>query len=210
MVVRGSTGPNSLVNTGRAITEEKLKNAQSISDVIENYPSNWITDYNSVTVATTINEITIEAIGPDDKLTKEQKAIFETATNILLVVQYQKANNKNEIQNRQMNVSLVVTPEVEAKYKGGYEKMITYLKDKTLSSINDKNFNHLPQPSISFIVDGDGKVENVKLVKTSHDNEIDSLLINALKNMPNWKPATNKNGKKIKQEFMLNVGQDGC
>ena len=210
MVVRGGTGPNSLVNTGRAISEEKLKNAQTISDVIENYPSNWITDYNSVTVATTVNGKTIEAIGPDDKLTNQQKQIFKTASNVLLVVQYQKENNKNEIQNRQMNVSLVVTPDIEAEYIGGYELMISDLKENSLTIINEKNLNYLPQPSISFVINKDGVVENVKLEATSNDAKIDALLIKTVQNMPNWKPATNKDGVNIKQGFMLNVGQNGC
>tara|TARA_B100000809_G_scaffold125132_2_gene123404 strand:+ start:769 stop:1623 length:855 start_codon:yes stop_codon:yes gene_type:complete len=210
MVVRGGTGPNSLVSTGRAISEEKLKNAQTISDVIENYPSNWITAYNSVTVATTVNSKTIEAIGPDDKLTIEQKEIFKTATNILLVVQYQKENNQNEIQNRQMNVALIVTPKIEAEYIDGYDKMISYLKENSLNKINDKNFSHLPQPSISFVINAQGDVENVKLEATSRDKEVDVLLIKKVQNMPKWKPATNKEGINIKQEFMLNVGMDGC
>jgi TonB family protein len=210
MVVRGSIGPNSLVSTGRAISEEKLKNAQTICDVIENYPSNWITDYNSVTVATTVNGKTIEAIGPDEKLTSEQKEIFKTASNVLLVVQYQKENNKNEIQNRQMNVALIVTPQIEAEYIGGYEKMISYLKDESLNVINDKNFSHLPQPSISFVITAQGTVENVKLEASSRDEEVDALLIKAIQNMPSWKPATNKDGVNIKQEFILNIGQDGC
>jgi len=210
MVVRGSVGPNSLVRTGRAIAEEKLRNAQTISDVIENYPSNWITAYNSVTVATTVNGKTIEAIGPDDKLTIEQKEILKTASNILLIVQYQKENNKNEIQNRQMNVALIVTPVIEAEYVGGYENMISYLKTNSLKRINDKNFSHLPQPSISFVINENGIVENVKLEATSWDEEIDQLLVELVQNMPKWSPAVNKEGKTIEQEFILNVGQNGC
>jgi len=210
MIVRGSNVSNSLVRTGRSITEDKLKNAQTISDVIENYPSNWIADYNSVTVVTTVNGKTIEAIGPDDKLTKEQRDIFKTASNLLLVVQYQKENNKHEIQNRQMNVSLVVTPDIEAEYIGGYELMISDLKENSLTIINDKNFSYLPQPSISFVINEVGVVENVKLETTSRDAEIDALLIKTVQNMPNWKPAKNKAGVNIKQEFMLNVGQNGC
>lgn len=210
MVVRGSSGSNSLTRTGRPIKEEKIRNAQTIADVIENYPSNWITAYNSVSVVTTINDKTIEAIGPDDKLTNEQKEILKTATNVLLIVQYQKENNKNEIQNRQMNVPLVVTPKTEAKYIGGFDKMISYLKSNSLKEINSKNFTHLPQPSISFIINEDGEAESVKLIDTSRDEEIDQLLIDLIKNMPKWTPAKNKDGVTIKQEFMLNVGQDGC
>ena len=109
-----------------------------------------------------------------------------------------------------MNVALIVTPSIEAEYIDGYDKMISYLKERTLASINDKNFNHLPQPSISFVINAQGDVENVKLEATSRDEEVDALLIKTVQNMPKWKPATNKEGINIKQEFMLNVGIDGC
>lgn len=210
MVQRGSFSPNSILRTGRAITEEKLKNAQTVSDVIENYPSNWISDYNSVTVSASINGKIIEATGPDDKLTLKQKKLFKNASSVFLSVQYQKKNNRDQVQNRQMNVSFVVTPKVEAEYIGGYKKMIAYLKENSLDQINAKNFSHRPQPSVSFIIDENGAVEKVKLEETSRDKEIDQLLIKLIQNMPSWKPAVNKGGLQIKQEFVLNIGQDGC
>lgn len=210
MVVRKSFGSNSILRTGRAITEEKLKTVNKIDDIIDNYPSNWISDYNSVTISASINGEIIEITGPDDNLTIEQKNLFKNASSFLLVVQYQRENDNGEIQNRQMNVPLVVTPEVEAEYVGGYEKMIKYLKKNSLSQINNKGFTHLPQPSISFVVSKDGIIENVKLKDTSRDKEIDQLLIEVVKTMPKWSPAKNKNGLAIEQEFTLNIGQDGC
>ncbi len=210
-MVQGSTMySNKQQFYSRPITQEKLKGAQLISDVIENYPSNWISAYNSVEISTTINGKTVKAIGKNATLTKRQKQLFNTATNILISVQYQKKNDNDQVQNRQMNVFMVVTPEKEAEYVGGYYQMIAYLKDNSLDKIAAKKFTHLPQPAISFTVSEDGTTENVKLIDTSRDDEIDQLLIELIEKMPKWSPAKNVEGLNVKQEFVFNVGMDGC
>ena len=210
MVMRGSFGLNSILRTGKAITQEKLNNAKTIADIIEGFPSNWISGYNSVTVSSSVNGKIVEEHGTDENLTAAQKELFDNASSILIIVQYQKKNNAGEIQNRQMNVPFVVTPEKEAEFIGGYDKMIEYLKENSLAQIDAKDFSHLPQPTISFIVSKEGNVEKVNLKETSRDEEIDQLLIELVKNMPQWSPAVNKNGKAIEQEFSLNIGQNGC
>ncbi|MGB0881960.1 MAG: energy transducer TonB [Vicingaceae bacterium] len=210
MVMRGSFGSNSILRTGKAITQEKLNNAKTIADIIENFPSNWISGYNSVTVSSSVNGKIVEEHGKDENLTVAQKELFNNASSILIIVQYQKENNSGEIQNRQMNVPFVVTPEKEAQFIGGYDRMIEYLKENSLAKIDAKGFAHLPQPTISFIVSKEGNVEKVTLKETSRDKEIDQLLIEVVKNMPQWNPAVNKNGEPIEQEFSLNIGQNGC
>jgi len=210
MVRRGCFNPNSILNTGRAITEQKINNAQSIDHLIDNYPHNWIYGYNSVTVSANVNGKIIEKHGKDEKLTDDQKELMQNASSILLVVQYQRKNDAGEVQNRQMNVPLIVTPKTEAEYEGGYNQMITYLKENSLKEINAKNFNNLPQPTLSFIINKKGVAENVQLKATSGDKEIDQLLVEVIERMPKWKPAINDNGDNIKQEFVLNIGQDGC
>ena len=210
MVMRGSFGSNSILRTGKAITQEKLNNAKTIIDIIEGFPLNWISGYNSVTVSSSVNGKIVEEHGKDENLTVAQKELFNNASSILIIVQYQKENNSGEIQNRQMNVPFVVTPEKEAEFVGGYDKMIEYLKENSLAKIDAKEFSHLPQPTISFIVSKEGNVEKVSLKETSRDEEIDQLLIKLVKNMPKWNPAINKNGQAIEQEFSLNIGQNGC
>lgn len=209
-VMRASFGSNAILRTGKAITQEKLRNAKTIADIIENYPSNWISAYNSVTVSSSVNGKIVEEHGVDENLTIAQKKLFNNASSILIIVQYQKENNSGEIQNRQMNVPFVITPEKEAEFIGGYDKMIEYLKENSLAKINAKEFSHLPQPTVSFTVTKEGNIKNVELKETSRDAEIDQLLVELVKNMPKWTPAISKNGEPIEQEFSLNIGQNGC
>ncbi|MBL4594431.1 MAG: energy transducer TonB [Flavobacteriales bacterium] len=195
------------------ITKEKLQQANSISDVIENYPSSWISDYNSVEISIILNGKELKAIGADAILTKEQKELFnliEIGTDVHIDVNYKKENYNAVIENRQMNVSMTVTPKKEAEYLEGYNQMISYLKENSTDQISAKNFKLLPQPSISFIVNENGNIENVELIKTSGDDEIDKLLVELVEKMPKWNPAKNAKGLPVKQGFVLEIGQGRC
>ena len=193
----------------RPITRQKLNDAKAISDIIENYPHNWIQNYNSVVISGVGNNENSEATGPNVNLTKEQKELLSSATEIHIAVHYQKKNYNDQIQNRQMNTSFVVIPENQAEFKGGYDNMIAYLKEKSLSKINDKNLM-LPQPKIYFVVNENGDVKNAEVTQTSGNNDIDNMLIQMVEDMPQWKPAKNSEGVAVKQKFALDIGFDGC
>jgi len=194
----------------RPITREKLSKAKSISDLIENYPSTWIKDYNSVQISTTENGEEIITSGPNETLTKDQKQLFKTASNLNIIVNYQKKNHDEKIQNRQMEVSLVVTPKKQAEYKGGYDKMITYLRENSINQIIAKNLGYLPKLSIDFVINSTGKTESVDLNKSSGNDDIDGLLIKLVQNMPEWNPAINEKGENVQQKFTLDIGEDNC
>jgi len=136
----------------RAITKEKLSNANSIADLIENYPNNWIKDYNSVNISTILNNKTITAKGSNASLTQEQKELLDKASELLITVHYQKKNYNDQLENREMNVSLIVTPKIEAEYVGGYEKMITYLEENSLDQIEAKKLGDRPQSIVNFTI----------------------------------------------------------
>ena len=197
----------------KTITEQELNKAKLVDDLIANYPSSWIQDYRSVEIEINIDGETIKTSSPCNVLTKKQKSLLKslkTTSGIVIKINYNKKNYNDNIEKRQMNVSMVVTPEVEAEYEGGYKEMITYLKNNSQDEIAAKNFTHLPQPSITFIVNENGETEDVKLIDTSRDREIDQLLVKLVQQMPKWKPAKNEKGDYVKQEFILMIGQDGC
>lgn len=204
-IVKGGSGQN----FQRPIDRQKLVKANSISDIIENYPENWIKDYNSVSISTIGENGTTESIGENAILTTEQKELLSSAHEIHITVSYKKANHNNTIQNREMNTSFVVIPEIQAEYNGGYDKMISYLKDNSLKEINAKNLI-FPQSVISFIVNENGDIEHPELSQTSGDKSIDNMLVKMLKGMPQFTPAENAEGIKVKQKLTLSIGVDNC
>ncbi len=205
---------NSQQMFSNTITQEKLNQAKLIDDIIENYPSNWIKDYRSVSIQAIIDGKEIEAISINNILTLAQKKLLSSVnidSGVIVSVKYKTKNAvTNTIENREMKLSMGVGPKVEAEFIGGYAQMIDYLKENSLERIAAKKFNRLPQPSISFIVNENGLTENVKLTNTSGDNDIDLLLIELVKKMPKWEPAKNTKGLSVKQEFEFSIGMDGC
>ena len=214
-IVRGKYGSSMMTEPFRhATTVQELKKARFISDVITDYPFNWITDYRSVEVLTRSNGKEIREVGSNNSLTSGQKDLFNSVdinSYVIITVGYKTKNavtGKDE--DREMKVGIGVVPETKAAYDGGYDKMISYLKENTINEIVAQNLNYLPQPSISFVVNENGETENVKLVKTSGNDEIDKLLVKVIELMPKWKPAKNAKGLPVKQEFVLDIADEGC
>lgn len=195
-------------------TKSGIENAKLISDIVTEYPFNWISDYSSVEIATTKNGREIKEVGPNEVLTLKQQQLIKSVdinSYLAVTVKYKTKNSTTDIlETREMNVSVAIVPEVKASYAGGYDEMIKYLKENSLKQIVSKNFSHLPQPTVSFAVNELGETENVKLISTSRDKDIDKLFVYLIKKMPKWEPAKNGDGLPVKQEFVLTVGQNGC
>ena len=200
----------------RSVTMEKLNEAKLISDFIIGYPVNWIDEYVSVDILATCNGKFMKAISPNITLNAEQKNILNTVdlgTGIIINVKYKSRNIENNIiENKIMNVSMMVIPEVEAEYVGGEQQLKKYLRESVISKISETTYKLL-QDSIAiviFTVNEEGEIINGKISKTSGDLKTDKLLLEAIYKMPKWKPAKNSKGKKVKQEFEFSVGNSGC
>jgi hypothetical protein len=94
----------------RPITKDKLDKSLLISDFIDGYPSNWITDYVSVEVSGTNGGKLQTAMGINTALSVAQKSILnntDMATDIMVNVVYK---SKNSITNMDENKTMAVNP----------------------------------------------------------------------------------------------------
>ena len=63
----------------------------------------------------------------------------------------------------------------------------------------------------NFVVNENGQVTDVKLTHPSEDKNADEILINAICNMPKWKPAKDDDGSLTSQNFVLMAGdKESC
>lgn len=87
------------------------------------------------------------------------------------------------------------------EFPGGEEKLYEYLgKNITYETCLDY---HKFKLYISFIIEKDGSISNVKEAK--NDEEKMALkIINAIKNMPKWIPGEQE-GKKVRVKYILPV-----
>ena len=196
------------------VKKEALVEAKTMSDIYSGYPTSWITDYVSAEISATCNGKVIKAMSTNDVLSTEQKnilAIADLGTDIIIDVKYKHKNSvTNNIDLKKLHTSVSLVPEIEAEYIGGHNQMLQYLKDKVINSIPETTLKQLQLASVKFIVNEEGEIEHAQLSKTSEDQKIDNLLLEAINKMPKWKPAQGSNGLKIKQEFVFSVGNQGC
>ena len=98
----------------------------------------------------------------------------------------------------------LIDPEIMAEYPGGTKAMLKYLRDSVMNKINiTKDESYILRPVYSKItIDETGKVTNPKIIRSSNVASVDSLMMKALGNMPNWKPGS-VFGKIKKQDFNI-------
>jgi TonB family protein len=99
--------------------------------------------------------------------------------------------------------------DTDAGFVGGDDRMVSYIKEKVLAFVAP-GIGWLKPPALNFTVDAHGRTEDVKLIKSSGNVELDHLLIQLFVDMPVWEPATDANGERVKQAFEFTVGSGGC
>ncbi len=196
----------------KPVLSEQLNEARAMVDINPDYPSSWIaeSDYISSEIKVICEGDVVATKGKNHLLSEAQKNALKKAdsgTSIDVEIKY---NAKNSITNlidvKTMNFSVSLIPEKEAEYIGGQEKMKAYLKENAVDKINESANNNFELAKVRFIVDESGKTINAEISKSSEDEIIDQLILEAISNMPNWMPAESSDGRKVRQEFEFIVG----
>jgi TonB family protein len=196
------------------VKSETLAVAKSLSDFIPDYPIHWISNYTSVEISATGNGKLMKARSANDVLSTEQKNILKSAdlgTQIIINI---KDKNKNSVTDalydRSFDISMMVIPEVEAEYVGGYQKLSKYLHDTVIKTMYENIPEQFQQGIVNFTVNEKGEITNAKISASTGDKSTDKLLLDAINKMPKWKPAENPKGIRVKQDFQFSVGNGGC
>lgn len=100
-------------------------------------------------------------------------------------------------------------PVTEATFIGGNDQIVSYLKENIVPHVA-MGIGWLKPPIVNFTVNAQGATEDVVLVGTSGNSELDERLIEVIENMPPWKPAMDANGKATAQAFEFHVVQAAC
>ncbi len=203
-----------------SITKEKLNEAHTLIDLNNEandlnlyYKSSWIREYISVEILTSYKGKIRKAVSKNDTLSQEQKDIMNMAdvgTDISVKVQYIPENTLTHNDIKEIDFSFTVDPESEAKYPGGQQQLKQYLKEKAIDKIPDGSFKNYDLTAIKFTINEEGKIIDAHVFESEYqtykNEKIDKLLLETIRNMPCWKPAEYSNGIKVKQEFVLTVG----
>jgi hypothetical protein len=192
-----------------SIAKEKLGEARTLTDLDPKYNSSWIREYISVEVVTIYKGKTRSAVSKSDVLSREQKDIMNMAdagTDISVNIQYIPENTLTHNDIKEINFTFSIDPESEAQYIGGQQELNKYLKTNAIDKIPEGSFRGYDLAAVKFTVSEEGEITDAHIFERSKDKNIDELLLKAIHNMPNWKPAEYANGVKTKQVFVLTVG----
>ena len=198
----------------RPVLKETLNSARTLDEISPGYPTNWLSDYISTEISSVCKGVAKKASGNNEILTDKQKELLSTTDNgdeILIRVKYKTPNaaiDKMDIHTMSYSVTLV--PEHEAEYKGGVVQMKKYLKENVINKIAEPETGQQLEGVVRFTVNEEGEIIDPKIKVTTNNPKSDKLLLDAIRNMPKWKPATNSKGGKMKQDFEFAMGTGGC
>ncbi|MES2284059.1 MAG: hypothetical protein V4547_00140 [Bacteroidota bacterium] len=178
-----------------------------------------IIDYISIEILATCNGKVLMFESTSDKLSTEQKNILNTAdlsSNIRIKIMFKYKNQVNDNLNSGDKIiagqlTVTVVPEIEAEYPGGFKQLSEYLVKNVINKIPEKGaYKKIEQAIVKFTVNEEGQIVETKMFRWSADSQTNKLIVDAINKMPKWKPAQNSRGIKIKQEFSIPFGGDGC
>jgi TonB family protein len=109
-----------------------------------------------------------------------------------------------------MWVKMTVIPEVEAQYMGGSEQQKLYFQENVIKKIPKSSTEKSPKGVVVFTINEEGAITNALIKTSTGDAKTDELLLDAVNKMPQWKPAENSKGVKVKQDFEFSIGNEGC
>lgn len=203
------------------VTKQTLKSAKFIGEIIADYPTLYyssIIDYLSVEISVTASGEILTAKHRSDTLSIEQKNILmlaDMSSDVNIKIKFQYKDPSDSIRGggnrfKEMKHSILIVPETEAEYPGGYEQITNYLKEH----VSDKIIPASPPEklgivTVSFTINENGDVTDSKIEKSSGDVKVDKLLLDAINKMPKWKAAENEKGMKIKQTFKISFPRMG-
>lgn len=187
--------------------------------ILEDYEK--VIDYVSIEISAINQGKQYTAQSTSDVLTPEQKSILR-AVDIGSVINVKiKFNFKEWTKNiadtdtklKEGIYSVTVVPETGAVYPGGSKEITAYLTASVINKLTGPTaYEKLQKAVVKFTVNEEGKLINTKIDKTSTDPQVDKLILDAINKMPQWMPAIDSRGVRVKEEIIIPFGRsgDGC
>ena len=100
-----------------------------------------------------------------------------------------------------MEFTVKILPERKAEFSGNQEELTTYLKESVIEYIPEGHFKEYQLAAVTFTVDENGQIINPNIFSSSEDESLDSMMIQAIRNMGKWNPAEYDSGKKVSQQY---------
>ena len=192
-----------------SIQEDKLDKINTLTDLNKRYPTSWVKEYISVEISAYKNGIQTTALGTSDVLNHAQKELIQLAdrsSDIAVRVTYLPENSLKNNTVKEYDFKATIMPDQNATYSEGEAQLIQYMQESSMVNIEAGSFTGYDLTAIKFTITEQGLVSDIQVAMPSKDTKIDEMLVASISKMPNWKPAAFSNGLKVKQNFVLTIG----
>lgn len=192
-----------------SIAEDKLTDVQTLKDLDKRFKPAWVKEFISVNLSLHTNGKIRTAINHSDTLSIEQKDLLKDAASnsiINVCIKYLPDNTLIHNDIKEHKFTLPIEPINLAQFQGGNQALKNYIQENAINKISKESIREYGIAAINFIIDERGQVIDAHISQASESTQTDSTLLKVICDMPAWKPAEYANGRKIKQELALSVG----
>lgn len=197
-----------------SIERDKVKNATSISDLNRHFKSEWVKEYYQVSFQCPVNGTMKTINTSSDKLNQELKDMIlacDASKRLEINIEYLPNNELRHNDPKKLHYSILIRPDIEASFSTTSDNFNDFIIEHAIHKIDRNYFTDYRAAIISFTIDTAGDVINPIVFESSKNTAIDSILLNAICNMPKWTPASYNDGTKVSQNFALTIGSmDNC
>lgn len=120
-----------------------------------------------------------------------------------LCVFAQETKNTEPFQTGEEDVVFMVVEEMP-QFPGGQQALFRYLSENVKYPVIAQENGIQGRVICQFIVDKDGSITNVEVVKSGGDASLDKEAVRVIKSMPNWKPGKQR-GKPVRVKYTVPV-----
>jgi hypothetical protein len=196
-----------------SVSPVKLAEANTLKDLNKHFKPEWVSSYLAVNISAKTDMGINTEQSKNNILTEAQKQLIHEAqkgTAISVNIQYIPKNNLSQNDPKEWDFTFTIDPDNEAKFIGHENQLMQYLQENAISKLPENSFEGFDFVAIKFTIDESGAIVNPHIYgneyRTSKNVQVDQILLEAIKAMPNWEAASYSNGKKAKQESVFTVG----
>jgi len=197
-----------------SVTKLQFEEINNVSELNKYYKSSWIKDFVSMTIVTTHDGTQLKSLSPDDVFSQEQKQNVLSADQgsaISVIIEYYPDNTLKDNDSYVFDFDFSIDPARDAQFSGGDRSIEQYLQENAMQQLSSSSFRQYTLRAIQFSVDTNGYVVDAQVFDTEQYgvdkvDEADAIMLDAICNMPQWIPASYTDGQKVKQDFVLRVG----
>lgn len=200
------------IDPNLSFSKEQLNAAKSITELNQHFKTSWVRAYESVTIFTTIQGKLQKSESNSDVLTAIQKDNLnrvDAGTEISVVVRYLPENTLKNNDIHEFDFTFSVKPDYMASFAGGQEALMQYLQETAIQAIPADQFQGFDMAAVKFTVNKTGSIEELSIFQSTKSAELDQVLLESLRQMPTWMPATYADGTTVEQGFVLTLGNMG-